>query len=237
MEPLSKKNKTALLFVVWIALLAVAWFAAPPFLRIALKSTAYVSAIARPEKISQQDFDRARADIAELQKKAWKARLSGDINGFIDFSIQLGVRLEAAGQYAKAYQQYAHILARDPRNAAALWHKASVSEKLAVTSDALDAWRAAIESDPQNSSSYERLANVTERVLHDSQQANGIYVEGLVRGGNAVSLMRLYADFLERQGETHTALLYWKAITEKDPTDANAQNHLRALELSSGATL
>ncbi|MDP2630151.1 MAG: hypothetical protein Q8P56_01965 [Candidatus Uhrbacteria bacterium] len=235
MKPLSKKSKTAILFVVWVALLAGAWFCAPAFLQVALKSQAYVTHISSIPKDSDRT-QSARGDIANLQKDIMKAKLKGANDQVVDLYLQMSDRLEALGQSAKAHQYVSAVIAHDPQNKEAFFRKASLLESLAPASDALAAWRVAIERDPTRSTSYEHLASMTEYVLNDPQQASGIYVEGLVRGGNATALMRSYADFLERQGLKSTALLYWQALEQKDPKDEEAKNHVRALGQQGAAT-
>ena len=222
--------KTAILFIVWVFLLIGAWFVAPLFLRTVLKSQAYVTHILPSSNLSDTQRNQARDDIKNLQKTIAQEKLKGANVRVIDLNLQIGARLAALGHNAKAFQYISTVLTHDSQNKEALFHKAYLFETLALPSDALDAWRTAIERDPQNSTSYEHLATIMERVISDPQQANGIYIEGLVRGGNAISLMRPYANFLERQGENTTALLYWKAISQKDPTDENAKNHVQALE-------
>jgi len=183
-----------------------------------------------------KEQDKVRDDIKNLQKSIAQEKLKGANDRVIDLTLAIGERLEALGHHARAYEYVSTVLMHDPQNKEALFRKASLLETLALPSDALDAWRTAIERDPQNSTSYEHLAIIMERVLRDPQQANGIYVEGLVRGGSALTLMRPYANFLERQGENTTALLYWKAILQKDPTDENAKNHVQALEQAGTGT-
>lgn len=235
MENVSKKQKTAIFFVVWIALLAGAWFSAPTFLQSVLKIQSYVLHVTASPKDTGAS-NRARTDIADLQKNIEKAKLKGANDQVIDLYLQLSSRLEALRQSAKAYQYVSAVLMSNPQNSEALFQKATLFESLTPPSDALAAWRVAIERDPTRSASYEHLAKMTEYMLGDPQQAGGIYVEGLVRGGNATSLMRAYADFLERQGERGTALLYWKALEQKNPNDEDVKNHVRALGQHGTAT-
>ncbi|MDP2630651.1 MAG: hypothetical protein Q8P56_04540, partial [Candidatus Uhrbacteria bacterium] len=115
MESFSKKSKTAILFVVWVALLAGAWFCAPAFLQVALKSQAYVTHISSTPKDSD-NAGSARADIANLQKDIVKAKLKGANEQVFDLYLQLSSRLETVGQKAKAYQYVSAILTRDPQN-------------------------------------------------------------------------------------------------------------------------
>lgn len=235
MEPLSKKQKTAIFFVIWIVLLVGAWFSAPAFLQGALKVQSYVSHIASSPKDASAS-KQARADVTDLQKNIEKAKLKGANDQVVDLYLQLSSRLQILGQSAKAYRYVSAVLMSDPQNSEALFQKAILFESLTPSSDALVAWRVAIERDPTRSAPYEHLASMTEHVLGDPQQAGGIYVEGLVRGGSATSLMRAYADFLERQGEKGTALLYWQALEQKNPNDEEAKNHVRALGQPGTAT-
>ncbi len=235
MNNISKKSKTAIFFVVWVALLVGAWFCAPAFLQSALNVQSYVMNVSSLPKDADAS-KQARVDITDLQKNIERAKLKGANDQVIDLYLQLGSRLEVLGYSAKAYRYVSAALMSNPQNNEALFQKAVLFESLTPPSSALVAWRAVIERDPTRSASYEHLANMTEYVLNDYQQANGIYVEGLVRGGNSLALMRSYADFLERQGQKSTALLYWQAIAQKDPKDENAQNHVRALGLQTTGT-
>ncbi|MBI4600025.1 hypothetical protein HY732_03820 [Candidatus Uhrbacteria bacterium] len=234
---LSKKQKTAILFLVWATFLVGAWFASPVVVRAVLRSQSYITHSIGPSRISGGEYAQARADIIRLLKDSARAKMKGARDEVVDLYLQAATRLEALGQYAKAYQYVAPILVHDPKNGKALFQKAVLFESLAPTAGALDAWRAVLDRDPTENAAYEHLATMTEYAARDFSQANGIYVEGLVRGGNAPSLMRAYADFLERQGEKSTALLYWKALAQRSPDDENAQNHVRALERYGAAPL
>lgn len=230
MQAISKKQKTAVLFVVWILLLIGAWFVAPFLLEDVVKGKMYITHIAIPPRISSKELEQNKSDIKDTQKRIAQAKLKGATDQVFDLYLHMATALEALGQNAKAYQYVEALLAHDQKNKEAVFHKALLSESLAVISDATTAWRTAIELDPQNSASYQHLADITELQAHDPQATNGIYVEGLVRAGNAPPLMRTYAQFLERQGQKSTALLYWKALVGKDSKDEDAQNHVRALE-------
>jgi tetratricopeptide (TPR) repeat protein len=231
MEPISKKQKIAILLVVWAALIAGAWFLSPLLSRRAMQSAAYVTHIRTEGTMSPEDRAGAFEKIRALERTVAEEKLAGNNDRVFDLYREIGHTFEDLGQNAKAYAYYARVLAHDPKQSDALFHTASLFEALGLHSEALDAWRVAIENDPGNSAAYERLALVAETVFYDYQKASGVYVEGLVRAQNAVSLMRAYALFLERRGEEATALLYWKSIAQKDPTDTQARDHVRALEL------
>lgn len=230
MEVSRKKWKIPLIAGIWVVLLAGAWFASPFLLRLAIQSKAYVTHIVTKSTLSDKERTISYTDFVTTLKRIREEKLNGHLDRVADLYRDEGSYLETLGHTAKAYSLYTRVLMRDPNNTDAQFHRATLYETLGMYSDALDAWRTAIERDPGRSASYEHLARITETIFSDPEKANGIYVEGLVRGGNAIALMRSYAVFLERQGQQSTALLYWKAVVQKDPSDEQAQVHVRALE-------
>lgn len=226
---LANKRQTVTLLLVWAALLAAAWFASPAFMRSALRLSASLPHRAVTSELSVDDRAATRVEINDLRKKIFSKKQQGDTS-VTDDALELAIRYEKLGAYWKAKQSLSHILKRESANAQAWMHLSRIFEGLTLYSDAAEAWRTTIELDPKNPSNYARLAYVLDRRFNDSFSANGVYVEGLVRSGNTPELMRSYALFLERIGEKNAALLYWRALFEKEPQDTSIQDRIRELE-------
>lgn len=226
---LANKRQTVTLFLVWAALLGAAWFASPVLVRSVLRLSAALPHRAVVVELSDEERKKTRDEIDTLKEKIFSKKQRGDISVTQDI-LELAIRYEKLGAYWMAQAHLAGILNRDRTNAQARMHLSRVLEGLTLYSDAAESWRTTIELDPKNPSHYARLAYVFDRRFNDSFGANGIYVEGLVRSGNTPELMRSYALFLERIGENNTALLYWKALLEKEPGDTSVQDRIRDLE-------
>ena len=65
--------------------------------------------------------------------------------------------------------------------------------------------------------------------LKDSETARGIYVEGLIKSNSDLSLMKLFANFLELAGNRSEAMLYWQAVLEKDQQNKVVEEHIKDL--------
>ncbi len=226
---LANKRQTITLLCVWAALLGAAWFASPALTRSVIRLSAALPHRAVVSELSREERGKTKEEIDAFKKKIFKKKQRGDTSVTQDI-LELAIRYEKLGAYWMAQRDLFAILRRDSTNAQARTHLSRVLEGLTLYSDAAESWRATIELDPKNPSHYARLAYVFERRFNDSFGANGIYVEGLVRSGNTPELMRSYALFLERIGEKGTALLYWKALLEKEPGDTSVQNRIIDLE-------
>lgn len=226
---LANKRQTVTLFLVWVTLLGVAWFASPALVRSVLRLSAALPHRAVVVELSREEREKTKDEIDALKEKIFTKKQHGD-TGVTQDILELAIRYEKLGAYWMAQAHLAGIIRRDGTNAQAWTHLSRVLEGLTLYSDAAESWRTTIELDPKNPSHYARLAYVFDRRFNDSFGANGIYVEGLVRSGNTPELMRSYALFLERIGEKNTALLYWKALLEKEPGDTSIQDRISDLE-------
>lgn len=229
---LSNRRKTITFFIIWAMLVIVAWFATPTMLRNAIRLAAVLPHRAVSAELSGENRAQMMKELADFKKELSAKKLRGEsVSG--QLILDIGIRYETLGALWKAYPYVLHATRREPTNASAWSHLASLRESMTLYRPAADAWREAIERDPKNALFYERLAYLHDHWLNDDFTANGVYLEGLVRAGNPPGLMSTYAQFLEEIGENNTALLYWKALREKDPLDTEIQKHITNLEKSS----
>lgn len=226
---LSNRKTTITFFLIWTVLVIAAWFMTPVLLRNAIRLAAVLPHRSVAVELPDNSRTQLMVELVDLKKELAEKKLRGE-NVPGQLILDIGIRYETLGALWKAYPYVLLATRREPTNTSAWAHLASVQESMTLYQPAVGAWREAIERDPKNALFYERLAYLNDRWLNDDFTANGVYLEGLVRAGNPPGLMRTYAQFLEEVGEYNTALLYWKALQEKDPQDTTIQEHIRALE-------
>lgn len=229
MSVLAYPRKAVSLIILWAILLTVAWFAAPSLTRYGLRLAAVLPHRAVSVQLTDEERTVLINETVDLHRTIFRKKQKGNTDLRPEY-LELGIRYEKLGAYTYALEYLTRVTNKEPMNARAWMHQARVLEGLTLYQDASDAWRQAIEHDTKNASHYARLAALLDRWLNDTFRANGVYLEGLVRSGNPPELMRSYALFLERIGERSTALLYWKALLEKDPTNTALQDRVRGLE-------
>lgn len=232
MSVLSSPQKTISLIIIWAILLTVVWFASPSLMRYGLRLAAVLPHRQVAAQLSGEERNALRTEIVQAQQRILEKKQQGK-SDFASEYLELGIAYEKLGAYAKAYDYLVRITEKEAMNTQAWMHFARTLEGLTLYRDAADAWRTTIDADADNPGHYARLGAVLDQRLNDTFNANGAYLEGLVRAGNDPDLMRSYALFLERIGEKGTALLYWKALLEKNPDDRSIESRIYTLEQGS----
>lgn len=226
----SNRRKTITWFIVWVVLVGAAWFATPYVLRFVLRFAQSAPNRQVDAQISNETRAKTKSELVRLLREQEGKKLKGDTEAISGLLRDIGIQYETLGALWKADKYLSRAVKRKPGDASAWERLARVREGLSFYAESADAWRAAIEREPKNPSHYARLAYLFDRRFNDILIANGVYLEGLVRSGNTPEFMRSYALFLERIGENTTALLYWKALLEKEPTDVSVQERVQFLE-------
>lgn len=228
--PLPNRRKTIAFIIVWSIVLSAAWFTTPHTLRWAVRFAQSAPNRQVYAQISEETRAQTKTELNRLLREYESRKIKGDTSALGSLLLELGIQYETLGALWKAEPYLSRATRREQANASAWEHLARVREGLSFYTEAADAWRAAIERAPKNPSHYARLAYLFDKRINDSFTANGVYLEGLARSGNTPELMRSYALFLERIEDNTTALLYWKALLEKEPNNKEIQERITNTE-------
>ncbi len=176
-------------------------------------------------ELSPEERAAAEHEIDELQKLLRsKDEQAKEIN-----HIKLGTAYQQLGRLADAEKSYRRALEINGSQLTTILRLGDVRMLRGDLADAEVWYRRAVELLPSDPLHYEKLVTLYDHYLDDREGARGIYIEALMRTENDPEIMRTFARYLEKIGETYEAYLYWNFLSEKDPKDQNARERADTL--------
>lgn len=210
---LENKQKTITsLFAAFFGL-GVLWFSVP---KIASGIIAYQDRLGKMTVQITIPFDQRKKiekEIVDIQT----AIRSSDKKGASDYSdqyMELGKKYEKLGYRGKAEHAYRKALHESPKNTEVLLYLGSVLSAMEEYEKSIATFREAIELNPSNEETYRAFAEMVAFGMKNSQEARGIYIEGLMRTKNSPQLLKSFAAFLEKIGYAHEARQYQKTLSK-----------------------
>lgn len=190
----------AVMIGVFILFLGV-WFGAPALWEYTQQALPLPDSI--PTSLSQPEQASLQKAAQNLKKELW----SGSQKESKKYR-ELGEIYEKLGYVQKSAKAYKTALRQNGEDVEVIYALSRLYEKGERYDEAQDYFIRAYEKNPSEIEFYHDYAEFLATKLHDPQAARGVYLKGLLTTSNNGDLMKIFADFLEKNGYTSEAELY-----------------------------
>lgn len=179
--------------------------------------------------LSAEEKKMLEREIVEIQNAIRASDKKGE-RTYTKQYLALGEKFEKLGFLKRALHAYTKALHEDARDLSAMIHTADVNQRMKNFEEAENWYRKVIDREPTNTRHYQKLADMYFYDRNNPESARGIYLEGLLRTQNDISLLKVFASFLELSGDRREASLYWDAVLQKEPQNKEVEKHLKSLQ-------